>query len=1003
MKKIASLLIIFSINVFSQIDDFDPDYSWYTIEGEHVAVHYHTEAERSARTVLKIAEDVWEPITSLYNYEPEKVHYVIKDIDDYSNGATYFFDNKIEIWASALDFDLRGSHNWLRNVISHEFTHMVQIQASMKVSRTIPAFYLQFLNYEDKRRPDILYGFPNFIASYPLATINMPAWFAEGTAQYMRKEFDYDNWDSHRDMILRSYVLDGKMLSWNEMGVFSKTSLGNESVYNSGFALTKYIAQKYGEEKLKDITIKLGKLTNFTIDAAFEDVLGKDGNEIYNEWSEYLKKDYIDRIKDVKSNEVKGKLLVEEGFGNFYPVYSPDGKEIYFISNSGGNYFVNSGLYKYNFETKEKKVVKSGIRSTFSFVKNKNSIVYAKLSEDNPKWTNIHDLYIYNLDDEEETRITYGWRANNPSVSLDGTKIGFIFQKDGTANIGIADIDGKNFKKLTFFEKGEQVYNPKFSKDGNEIIFEYSYHQGRDIAKVKTDGSGFEFLLKEKYDERNAFYSDENKIIYCSDETGIFNIYEFDLNAKTKTQLTNVVGSAFMPSINEKNNIVYAGYTSTGYKIFELENNLQNSVNPNLKYVQSLNPPLNVNKSKGDISDEQFAKLRNFNDYEIPNIQEKNYSSAFTKLTILPFIRYDNYNTSNSAIDKIKPGVYLTSSDMLNRYSFFAGGSINTRFERDLFLTFIFKNKVPLLYSLGLKPELSVDVYSISRKADVDIQFGIDSTYYPPRPESEVNANVTYNLFEVDLAAKHKIFNPMHNLEFRFIYSQYSAAIGSFIFPNTTTLYPSSSDDYFIGRNLQLTYSFNSIYPTIDSDINPVGIEVEARYNYEMNKYNPDGEYDIKNGVLVPIYKNFNFHRLELNLKNYYQIYDEHTLSARLRLGTIFGPRVPDFFDFYLGGLVGMKGYPFYAISGNELAWLNLTYRLPLFKNIDYRLGHLYIDKLFFSVNGDLGNAWNDDIPEFSDFKKGAGAELRLKMISFYLFPTSLFFNASYAFDEYEK
>ncbi|MCK7524862.1 MAG: hypothetical protein MZV64_48280 [Ignavibacteriales bacterium] len=52
-----------------------------------------------------------------------KFTYVIKDIDDYSNGATYFFDNKIEIWTSALDFDLRGAHNWLRNVISHEFTH----------------------------------------------------------------------------------------------------------------------------------------------------------------------------------------------------------------------------------------------------------------------------------------------------------------------------------------------------------------------------------------------------------------------------------------------------------------------------------------------------------------------------------------------------------------------------------------------------------------------------------------------------------------------------------------------------------------------------------------------------------------------------------------------------------------------------------------------------------------------------------------------------------------
>jgi hypothetical protein len=142
---------------------------------------------------------------------------------------------------------------------------------------------------------------------------------------------------------------------------------------------------------------------------------------------------------------------------------------------------------------------------------------------------------------------------------------------------------------------------------------------------------------------------------------------------------------------------------------------------------------------------------------------------------------------------------------------------------------------------------------------------------------------------------------------------------------------------------------------------------------------------------------------VELNLRNYFQVYDEHTLSARLRLASILGPQVPDFFDFYLGGLVGMKSYPFYAVSGNELAWLNLTYRLPLFKNIDYRLGHLYFDKIYFSVHGDFGNAWNGVIPELNDFKKGAGAELRIKMISFYLFPTSLFFNASYSFDEFDK
>ena len=295
-------LFVFSTNLFAQFTEFHPELDWFTIKGKHVEVHFHEGAERTAQVVLKIADEVWDPICSLYDYQPDKVHYIIKDIDDYSNGATYFFDNKIEIWTSALDFDLRGAHNWLRNVISHEFTHMVQIQAAMKLNRSVPAFFLQVLTYEDERRPDILYGFPNVIVSYPLATINVPAWFAEGTAQYMRKEFNYDNWDSHRDMILRSYALDNNMLTWNEMGVFGKTSLGNESVYNSGFALTKYIAQKYGEDKLRDVTKALGNFGTFSIDAAFDKVLGKDGNEIYDEWSSFLKNDYRKRSEKILTN-----------------------------------------------------------------------------------------------------------------------------------------------------------------------------------------------------------------------------------------------------------------------------------------------------------------------------------------------------------------------------------------------------------------------------------------------------------------------------------------------------------------------------------------------------------------------------------------------------------------------------------------------------------------------------------------------------------------------------
>jgi hypothetical protein len=78
-----------------------------------------------------------------------------------------------------------------------------------------------------------------------------------------------------------------------------------------------------------------------------------------------------------------------------------------------------------------------------------------------------------------------------------------------------------------------------------------------------------------------------------------------------------------------------------------------------------------------------------------------------------------------------------------------------------------------------------------------------------------------------------------------------------------------------------------------------------------------------------------------------------------------------------------------------------------LFENIDWQIFNLYFDKLYLGVFYDYGNAWTGgyaSLEDFlSDFKKGAGTEIRLQMSSYYLFPTALFFNASYGFDTVNK
>ena len=59
--------------------------------------------------------------------------------------------------------------------------------------------YIQKLGYEDEKRDDVLYGYPNEIISYPISPgVSIPLWLAEGTAQHMYDELFFDYWDSIR-------------------------------------------------------------------------------------------------------------------------------------------------------------------------------------------------------------------------------------------------------------------------------------------------------------------------------------------------------------------------------------------------------------------------------------------------------------------------------------------------------------------------------------------------------------------------------------------------------------------------------------------------------------------------------------------------------------------------------------------------------------------------------------------------------------------------------------
>jgi Tol biopolymer transport system component len=887
-------------------------------------------------------------------------------------------------------------------VITHEYTHAVQVQASLKYGKSVPAIYLQWLGYENEIRPDVLYGYPNAIVSYPISGVDVPAWFAEGTAQYQRQQLAYEHWDAHRDMILRSYILGDNLLTWNEMGQFSSiTSLKAESIYNLGYALTRYIAEKYGEDKIRQLTQNLGDIGSFSMDKALRKAIGKDGSTLYNEWKTYLENDYELRLIDVKKDKIAGELIEKEGFANYYPQFSPDGSKIAYLSNQDYDYGATS-LMIYDVKKKKSEAATGPVSTNYCWSPDGKKIIFAKRNSPASLYgTVIYDLYEYDIKSEEEKRLTEGLRAFSPTYSPDGKSIAFIVNKDGTLNLAVSDANGKNVKKITRYENGEQVYNPKFSPDGKQLLFDYSYDEYRKMARVDIATGEVEFLLdQDNIDYRNPVFSkDGRKVYYSSNKTGIFNIYSLDLESNNIKQITNVLGGAFMPSIDSSGNLAYATYEPTGYKIALLKNFEEKD--PSIVGAYKSPDKRVVKYASQDTisggSTHNWKALNTYNDRNIPQLPSTSYKSQSTGLSFIPVIRFDTYQRKDrfNFFEAIKPGLYFYSNEIMSRVSIFGGAAINVKGERDLFLQFQYDNGFPFFKDFFTKelkflPKLTLDGYNVTRVSEADLVAGVDT----------IPVGLDYNLLTFDFGMAFHAINLHHNFRLGAAYSNYMYSLDAFALPSGISV-RSSSETYFKALDFSLRYNYEEYYPTRNTDINPIGRKVDLQYNYEASQINPTLVVN-DDGTVRTDFESRNLNKLYGSWLESFGLFNKkHSLSFRLMGATIFGPPVEDFYNFYVSGMPGMKGYPFYSLGGGRMASINVTYRLPVFSRIDTRLSPLYLDKLYLSVYGDYGNAWNGSDVSLDDFKKDIGFQLRLQATSFYVFPTSIFFDASYGFDKF--
>lgn len=968
MKYIFYIILITSL--FSQSIYNHPELIWKTFETKNFIFHYHQGTENTVNEAAYVAENIYEPITNYYQYRPdEKTVIIIKDTDDFSNGTAYYYDNKIEIWALPLDFDLRGSHRWLQNVITHEFTHIIQIGKSMKASKRVPAIYLQGFTYEKEKRDDVLYGFPNSMYSLPIPGVAVPPWLAEGTAQIMSPVTSFDYWDSHRDMLLRDKVLNNNLLSLNQMNSFGKKGIGSEAVYNQGFSFSKFLVDKYGTNVLPEISDVLSKNT-YSVNKAIFKVTGKYGEELFQEWKITLENEYNIKLKNVQKTEKKGHFIINDGTTNIYPKWSPNGNYIAYLSNKDNDYFGQTDLFVYNVSDSTSKKIISGARYAPSWL-NDTTLLFTMRTKPNEFGSKFFDIYKISLNQKEPEQLTYGKRLRSPSFNASNNQISAISTIDGISNIYVSNADSIDFKKITNFKNQEYIGLVNWGNQ-DTLLFDVINNHGRDLYIHNMNKNLTTKIYDDEYDIRNPFFYND-RIYFSKNFNGIFNIAYYENKNEIKF-ITNCFGGAFMPDIYD-GKMVYSVYENGGYKI---------------SLIDTID---NISKSNVGYTNYQFPEISNLN-YE--NVDDKasksiGYSNSMTKLHFVPRLMLD-YNTT-------KYGMYLFSDDMIGKLSFFGGISINKIKDIDAFLMFDYKK---------FKPTIYFNFFWATRHTNQKFEyFNINDELID---NININNRVNYQIFSSDLGFRMPFYDK--KIEFAYEYNNYKQnifqlATQDFISDGEEqiiTTYGKLGFDYFQGHNLSLKISEKKVKPEYLGNMLPsngyiYNLSIAKEFNYFMDGFSLNEEYGTFGSIMKPN------HTSRLDFDFQYSMKNKHVSTSVLsKIGVISNKNIDDFFYYFGGGLPGIKGYTFYEpdLTGygfmvNTINFRKLLMDKSFFDYVDY----LDLNKLSLGLIYQFGNAYNGSMYQFTrGTKVSTGIEIRAKGFIFYGYPLAMSIEHHFALND---
>jgi eukaryotic-like serine/threonine-protein kinase len=203
------------------------------------------------------------------------------------------------------------------------------------------------------------------------------------------------------------------------------------------------------------------------------------------------------------------------------PVWSPDGKYLYFASNRRGN----MNFWRVPVDEKTGR----------------------QLGE--PESVSMPSKYSRHL-----------------AISRDGKRLGYV-RYESNSNLQSLAFNPKTLKtagEANWITRGNiEISNPQLSPNGEEFLVRHPDNVQEDLAILDRDGKNWRNLTKDRFHERNARWSPDGKqVAFQTDRTGKYQIWMIDADGANPRQIT----------YTEKNDAVLPVFSPDGKRLVFTEN-----------------------------------------------------------------------------------------------------------------------------------------------------------------------------------------------------------------------------------------------------------------------------------------------------------------------------------------------------------------------------------------------------------------------------------------------